>query len=300
MPITPDVSEPPHLAGVTHHWANVDGLRMHWAEAGDPAAPTIVLVHGWPQHWFAWRHQIPDLARDFHVIAPDLRGHGWTDAPATGYEKAQLARDVLGLLDHLDVEEFDLVGHDWGGWTGFLLCLDAPDRVRSYVSLNIPTPFQKVRPSSLATLWRFWYQPIVAAPVLGPAAIRNKKLMWFLLRHWATVAPPTPADEEANANFAEVLAQPDRARASSLVYRTFLTRELPALLRGRHLDQRLVTRTLILLGTGDPTMSPATFTGHEDHVDDLTIEFVEDCGHFIAEERPELVTARIRAHIGTP
>ncbi len=87
----------PEVEGVEHRWATVNGFRMHYAEAGE--GEPAILQHGWPQHWWAWRHQIGPLAERYRVIVPDLRGYGWSDAPRSGYEKARLAADVLALMD---------------------------------------------------------------------------------------------------------------------------------------------------------------------------------------------------------
>ena len=89
----------PELPGVEHRFVDAGGLRTHVAEAGE--GEPLLLLHGWPQHWWCWRDLIPALAPHYRVIAPDLRGHGWTDAPPGGYEKEQLASDVLALVDAL-------------------------------------------------------------------------------------------------------------------------------------------------------------------------------------------------------
>ncbi|MGB0097898.1 MAG: alpha/beta fold hydrolase [Solirubrobacteraceae bacterium] len=93
------MGDPPPLPGVQHRSVNAGGLRTHVALAGPEDAPPILLVHGWPQNWWAWRQVIPPLAEHFRVIAPDLRGHGWTEAPQSGYEKEQLASDLVAVLD---------------------------------------------------------------------------------------------------------------------------------------------------------------------------------------------------------
>src|SRR3954447_3633435 len=110
----------PAVPGVTHRQIEVGTLSVHVAEAG--VGEPLVLLHGWPQHWYCWRRVVPLLADEYHLIMPDLRGHGWTDAPSGGYDKAQLATDLFGLLDALGLQQVSLVGHDWGGWTGFLAC----------------------------------------------------------------------------------------------------------------------------------------------------------------------------------
>ncbi|MCW2564729.1 MAG: putative hydrolase or acyltransferase of alpha/beta superfamily, partial [Mycobacterium sp.] len=91
--------ELPQLDGVEHRFLDLPGLRMHVAEAG--SGEPLLLLHGFPQHWWAWRKVIPALAERYRVICPDLRGAGWTDAPADGYTSDQLTADILGLLDAL-------------------------------------------------------------------------------------------------------------------------------------------------------------------------------------------------------
>ncbi len=131
-------STPPPLDGVVHTDVRVDGVRWHVATAGD--GPPVLLVHGWPQHWWMWRKVIPDLARDHRVIVPDLRGSGWSDAPAGDYSKAGLARDLDRLLGELGVDSCTVVGHDWGALVGWALGAWHPDRVRTLTVLSVPHP----------------------------------------------------------------------------------------------------------------------------------------------------------------
>lgn len=102
------------VAGVHQRHVSVNGVRLHVAEAGH--GPPLILLHGWPQHWWCWRHVIPRLAAERRVLAPDLRGWGWSDAPDDGYAKATFAADILALMDAEHLDRVDLVGHDWGGF----------------------------------------------------------------------------------------------------------------------------------------------------------------------------------------
>jgi pimeloyl-ACP methyl ester carboxylesterase len=139
---------------------------MHVAEAGE--GPPLLLVHGWPQHWWMWRDLIGPLAEDHRVICPDLRGFGWTEAPPEGYDPEVFANDLANLLEALEIGgPVDLVGHDWGGWTGFMLSLFHPERVRRYLALNVYHPFVALSPRALASAWRFWYQLVIGAPSIG-------------------------------------------------------------------------------------------------------------------------------------
>src|SRR5918995_6009106 len=131
----------PQLEGVDHHFVELPGLHMHVAEAG--SGEPVLLLHGFPQHWWEWRKIIPGLAERYRVICPDLRGAGWTDAPADGYARDQLLADVVALLDALEIDRVRLIGHDFGGILGLLLCLRQPERVRCYLGLGTPHPYIK-------------------------------------------------------------------------------------------------------------------------------------------------------------
>src|SRR4051794_19521999 len=119
-----DAAALPDAEGVAHHRIQAGGLGWHVAEAG--SGPPLVLLHGWPQHWWMWRRVLPALAARFRVVVPDLPGQGWTDAPPGAYAKEALATQVLALLDALGLDHVRLVGHDWGGYVAWLLALRAP------------------------------------------------------------------------------------------------------------------------------------------------------------------------------
>ena len=136
---------------------------MAEAGSGDP----LVLLHGWPQHWYAWRKLIPTLAESYRVICPDLRGFGWSDAPPDGYEKDQFATDLLATLDALELGRVRLVGHDWGGFAGWLAAMREPKRFERYVCMDIITPWLKMPKLTPATVGRLSYQFLIMTPLLG-------------------------------------------------------------------------------------------------------------------------------------
>jgi pimeloyl-ACP methyl ester carboxylesterase len=284
----------PHVEGVEHRFLDVGGLWLHVAEAGD--GEPLLMLHGWPQHWYEWRHQIPELSKRYRVICPDFRGFGWSDAPAVGYDKETLAADIVKLLDALHLDKVKLVGHDWGGWAGFLLCMQHPERVERFVALNIPPPWGKVDLQSLRSLWRFWYQYLLASPLLGEWILRHTDFVRLILTGGSS-SQRIWSDAELAA-FIEPLREPKRAKASVQLYRTFLLREFPQIARGRYRRFRLETPTLLLFGVEDLAISTSMLRGYEPFVDDMTLELVPDTGHFIAEEQPELVTRRTLEFFG--
>jgi pimeloyl-ACP methyl ester carboxylesterase len=289
------VSRPfPSVEGVEHRYVEAGGLRFHIAEAG--SGEPLVMLHGWPQHWYEWRHQIPELAKRYRVICPDLRGFGWSDAPPTGYDKETLARDMVNVLDALGLDRVKLIGHDWGGWCGFLICLEHPERIERFMALNIPPPWGKTDLRTFAAIWRFWYQGLLATP-LGRWVLENRPgFVGYMLRGTSTNKEAF-SDDELDA-FTEPLREPARANATVQLYRTFLLREFSKIARGAYAGKRLTTPTLLLFGTQDFAISPAFLRGYEPYVEDFTLELVPDAGHFIEEEKPQLVTERALEFFG--
>jgi pimeloyl-ACP methyl ester carboxylesterase len=282
----------PLVPGVTHRTVDAAGIRFHVAEAGE--GDPVVLLHGWPQHWYAWRKVIPLLAPDRRVICPDLRGFGWSDAPPGRYHMRTLAADMLALLDALELEQVDLVAHDWGAWAGYRLCLDHPERIRHYVALNMITPWpDPPSPRALLGLWRLWYQAVLATPGLGTTLLRRTDFVRRLITTGA-VHPDAWADEDLEA-FESVLREPARAKASSRLYRTFLLRQAGPYLAGENRGRRLTVPTVHLHGTRDLALDHRRLGDWERWADDMSLELRDDSGHFIAEELPEVVAARARA-----
>lgn len=281
----------PAVAGVQHRVVSVNGVRFHLAEAGQ--GEPLLMLHGWPQHWYEWRHLIGALREDYHMICPDLRGFGWSDAPASGYEKERLVDDIVGIMDALDLDRVQLIGHDWGGWIGFLLCLRQPDRIACFLALGILHPWQRLNLTLLRNLWRFGYQGIIASPLMGAWLVRHPGLIGWLVR-WDSAKREQWCEQDLRW-YTELLQDPARARASVLLYRTFLLREALPVLRGRYRDARLQVPTLVLAGARDLTVPPALLRGYQPHVDDMAVEVVPNAGHFLPEERPALVAERARA-----
>lgn len=283
----------PAIPGVTHHVAHVNGIRMHYAEAG--SGEPLVLIHGFPQNWYMWRDVIPELSKHYRVIVPDMRGAGWSDAPAAGYGKEQLADEMAAFMDAVGAPRARVMAHDWGGYVGFMLGLRHPEKVERYIALNIATPWPTKQ--ALPDVWRLAYQPILAAPVLGAALLRSKTFIRTMLE---TVAHRDRWSDRDVEMFAAPYRSPAHAAAGSAMYRTFLSRELLPWAQGTHRSSRLEPRTLLLVGERDPIIRPSVVAGFQHHARDMTAEFVPGAGHFLAEEQPEALVARALEFFRTP
>src|SRR5215471_13220996 len=142
-----------------HHTADVGGLRLHYVVAG--AGPLVVFLHGFPEFWYSWRHQLPALAEaGFRAVAPDLRGYNESDKPVRvrNYRIDLLARDVAGLIAALGQRRAVVVGHDWGGAIAWWLAMRRPEVVERLVILNAPHPAMMLRElANPFQLLRSWY-----------------------------------------------------------------------------------------------------------------------------------------------
>ncbi|HZU60435.1 MAG TPA: alpha/beta hydrolase [Solirubrobacteraceae bacterium] len=281
----------PEVTGVAHSYPETSRVRLHVAQAG--AGPPLVLLHGWPQHWYEWRDLIPPLSERYRVICPDLPGFGWSGTPEHGYDKETLARDILALLDQLGIERCYLAGHDWGGWIGFLICQLAPERVERYLALNIALPF--ARPGNPLGLWRLWYQWVLGAPLLGQRTAHWISQHPATMTRWAGAQRAWSQDEAES--FLGQFSEPARARATVALYRSFQLVDLPKVVRGKYRRLGLTTPSLVLHGVRDQVVRPGNLRA-DGAATDLTVELVENSGHFIVDEQPELVLARAQEFFG--
>lgn len=284
----------PEVEGVRHRFVDADGLAVHIAEAGDEDAPPILLLHGWPQHWYVWRGLFERLSPHFRLIAPDLRGFGWTEAPGEGYDGNTFASDQVALLNSLKIEAASVIGHDWGGWTAFLLGIEHPDRIERMVVCNSPHPWPRIEPSLLLESWRSWYAVVNATPVVGKWVSQSSRIASLLLGH-GNIGNPFPDGFEI---FLGQFRDPARADASMKLYRHYLRIFFSALRRGGAFrSKRLSVPTLLLFGAQDRYVSPRLLPGYEAHADDMELELVSDSGHNLVDEKPDLVARRALAFL---
>lgn len=282
----------PDVAGVEHHELIVRGLRTHVATAGPPGGRPVVLQHGWPQHWYEWRHLIGPLAdAGYRVIVPDFRGFGWSEYPPDeDFLKETLVDDLIALLAELGHSRVLYVGHDWGAWVGWLLCLREPRLVERAVLLSVrsPIPPDQIDPAALSRLARLWYQLVLGAPLPRPV-----KLSFF--RRMGDVVGGETGDFEA---YLRVLEQRSVIRATMLLYRQFVTRELAPLIAGRYRGKRITVPVRFLVGDRDLLYEEGIEQEPAEHVDDYAGEVLPGVGHFIPEEAPDLVRERVLAFFG--
>ncbi|SDW77129.1 Pimeloyl-ACP methyl ester carboxylesterase [Amycolatopsis xylanica] len=270
----------PELEGVSHRWVEANGVRLHVAEAGK--GEPVVFLHGFPEHWHAWRHLVPKLSGQYRCVLLDMRGFGWSDAPRGGYGTKTRVADVLAVLDELGLDRVRLVGHEWGAWTGFFACLRAPERFSHFLALNIIHPWP-LHHLLVPRVWRFWYTTLLELPGIGRWSQRLGFARWLLRKGF----PAGP--DESIEEFAAHAERPERARAGEALHRAFILGDIPKLVLNLNHKHRLTVPTVLLGGERDFVFSPKALPGGDRHADDLRLEIVPEAGHYLHEERPDLV-----------
>jgi pimeloyl-ACP methyl ester carboxylesterase len=296
-----NVSSLPVLEGVEHRFVDLGGgVTIHVADAGPADGAPVMLVHGFPQNWWEWHELIGPLAADgYRVLCPDLRGAGWSSAPKDRYLKNDMADDLAAVIDRLEVGPVRLVAHDWGGPVAFIMMLRHPQKVTGFFGLNTNAPWGRFDLAMVRHLWRFWYQIIgpMALPVIGPRLISDPKAR-YARRLTGWVGAGFRLAEDDLALYVDRMRQPGHAVAGSRWYRTFQNREaLRWLVRGEFNDTRVDVPVRWLHGMGDPAITPTLLRGYADRIKDFRIETVEGAGHWIVEQRPDLVLDRLRAFL---
>ena len=269
----------------THRTVAVNGFRMHYVTAG--SGFPLVFLHGWPQSWYEWRKIIPPLAGRFTVVAPDLRGLGDSERPLTGYDKRTLASDVYGLVRALGFDKIGLAGHDWGGAVAFYLAYDHPEVVERLMILDmIPGLGRTGDKIDLQLARRFWHVFFHAGmPDLAERLVRAD-VAGYLSHFYTSTAynySPNVFSEEDIAEYVRVYSAPGALRAGFEYYRTALDEDLAS-----------------LAGCTRKLAQPVLAWGGEMFLGDIVPAWrevaerveggqVKECGHFIAEEKPQLV-----------
>ncbi len=272
---------------LTHHTAEVNGIKMHYVEAGE--GPPLVLLHGFPETWYAWRHQLPALASQYRLIAPDLRGYGATDKPAAGYDKRTMANDVLALMKHCGFESAAIVGHDRGARVATRFAKDHPQAVERLVVMdNIPTRiiYERMDAEIVRGHWFFLFNSVQDLP---EALIEGREEIWlrYIFATWCY--NPELFTSEDIAVYTQAYSQAGGLRGAFSDYRA--AKEDVAQDQ-QDSDVLISCPTLVLWGedfsSGGKMWDFREIWGKMGS--NLTFVSIPQCGHLPHEEKPEVVT----------
>jgi pimeloyl-ACP methyl ester carboxylesterase len=277
-----------------HRWVSANGIRLHVAEAGD--GPLLVLLHGFPQFWWAWRHQMPALAAaGYRVVAPDLRGYGASDKPPRGYDVPTLADDVVGLVRALGYQRAHLVGHDWGGLLALTVAVQEPGVVDRLALLGTAHPLALRDRIAAVTGGQ-----LAAIRLMGAFQLPWRPERWLvaddaaavgrLLRDWGGPGYPDAEAEQRYRQAMQILFVPNRA--FEYFRWAFRSRVRP----DGHRYTRMMAvpppvATLQIHGVLDRWVLPGTARASGRYLSaPYEWHLLPDVGHFVAEEAADQVT----------
>ena len=270
-----------------HHHADLGDVRLHYVTEG--SGFPVVLLHGWPQSWYEWRHIIPGLAERFQVIAPDLRGLGDSSRPAGGYDKKTVGGDIWRLVHNvLGLSEFYLVGHDWGGPTAYAVASAHPEAVRKLAILDVTIPGDGS--PNISQGGRRWHHAFHQTLDLPEALIAGREeiyLGWFYRNYGAR-----PLDDAEIAEYLRTYRQPGALRAGFSYYRAIPTdiTDNAAKIAARF---KLPMPVLALGGDRSWGRGMEVVESLRRVASDVRGGVIENCGHWMPEEQPEALLRQL-------
>lgn len=274
----------------THHTFRHGGVDLHYVTGG--GGPAAVLLHGWPQTWLEWRRAMPLLAARYTVIAPDLRGMGDSSKPEAGYDLATLAGDVRSLLSSLGVDKARVVGHDLGGPVAYALAALHPGLVERLAVVEAPLPGVSV-PGLAEETERYWHMGFHQAPDVPEALIAGRERMyltWFFktFAYDKAAVGPEEIDE-----YVRCYSAPGGLRAGLAYYR-----HLPVWAGQVAEWARTKLTTPVLALGGEMVLGDLPLRLMREVASDVRGGVVPNCGHWVAEERPDYLADQLLEFFG--
>jgi epoxide hydrolase 4 len=282
---------------IRHGYAQVGDVRLHYAECGE-GPRLVLLLHGFPECWYSWRHQLKPLARaGFRAVAPDLRGYNLSDKPgrAEDYKINRLVDDVTGLVRHFGERDAAVVGHDWGAAVAWAVAQQYPDYVRRLAALQVPPPAVWAKNLTLRQLLRSWYMFFFQLPRVPEWWIRRDDFERLGKMFRATSRPGTFTDADVGF-YKSALKEPGALTAAINYYRanlgSFLKRRPDG--RATSRQERVRVPTLFVFGERDMAILPETAAGVADFIDAPYTEIrLARANHWVQQEYPTEVNAAL-------
>ncbi len=295
----PSALSKPGDLDVTHRYADLGDVRLHYVEAG--TGPLTIMLHGFPEFWYTWRHQIPALARaGYHAVAPDMRGYNLSDKPKSvgDYRIELLARDVARLIRACGAERATVIGHDWGAGVAWQFAMNYPNMLDRLVIINVPHPLQLLR--GLRT-WRqlkkSWYIFFFQLPWIPEALLSAGN---FAMVRQIFRSDPVRADAFTDEDidwYVGALSLPGALTGGINYYRA-LFRQNP-ITTSRSL-KRIDAPVLVIWGELDRFLGAELAEPDREWVPNLRVERLSDVSHWVQVDQPKVVNKLLLEFLQEP
>ena len=277
-----------------HAYITTNGVKLHYVTQGE--GDLMLMLHGFPEFWYSWRHQIPEFAKNYKVVALDLRGYNDSDKPAdkSAYVMDEFIRDVEGVIKGLGYDKCILVGHDWGGAIAWNFAYAHPEMVERLIILNLPHPAK------------------FAEGMRNPQQLLRSSYMFFFQIPWlpefliqsSDYQPIETAIKGMAVNKSAITKEDLEAYKDAAAKRGAMTATLNYY---RNIFQQRMTSqdwsvlevpTLMIWGEKDTALGKELTYGTEAYVRDFQIKYIPDCSHWVQQEQPQLVNQDMREFLG--
>jgi len=273
---------------------STNGINLHYVSRGE--GKLMLMLHGFPEFWYSWRYQIEEFAKNYRVVALDLRGYNYSDRPSarSAYKMEEFIKDIEGVIKGLGYENCILVAHDWGGAIAWSFAYERREMVEKLIVMNIPHPllFQKGL-KSYRQLLRSWYIFFFQLPLLPELYLRqnNYERIGTIFTDMAVDKSAFSAEDiEAYKNAA---ARPGALTAMLNYYRNIF-KGLFAKQEANKMNFVLEIPTLMIWGEADTALGKELTYGTEEYVKNLQIKYIPNCSHWVQQEKPDLVNQYMR------
>jgi pimeloyl-ACP methyl ester carboxylesterase len=283
-------------SSVRHGYAQVGDVRLHYAESGS-GERLVILLHGFPECWYSWRHQLQALGERYRVVAPDMRGYNLSDKPKglENYRIGKLADDVTGLIRHLGAREAAVVGHDWGAVVAWAVAQHYPDYVWKLAALQVPPPAVWAKNMTLRQFLRSWYMFFFQLPSIPEWWISRDDFSGLEKMLRKTSRPGTFGDADL-AVLKAAMREPGALTGSINYYRANLGAQLRRRFGGKQYtkQERIRVPTLFVYGERDFAIIPETVRGVAAYIDASYREVrLARSNHWVQQEYPAEVNAAL-------
>jgi pimeloyl-ACP methyl ester carboxylesterase len=284
---------------IKHEYAQIGSVRLHYVRAGI-GDRLVLLLHGFPECWYSWRHQILALAGDrYTVVAPDLRGYNLSDKPprVEDYEVRHLVDDITGLIRHLGHTEAAVIGHDWGAGVAWAVAFRHPEYVWKLGALQVPPGGAWRRNLTIRQFLASWYMLFFQLPRLPEWFISRNNFAGLRDAFRKTTARPNVFTDDEIEVYVEAMRQPGALTAALNYYRANFWGRFVRRRSDKHGtgDAKVKVPTLFIYGEKDTAVLPSTVRGVGDFVDAPYTEVrIPEAAHWIQQEASEKVTDGIR------
>ncbi len=272
-----------------HDYINTNGVNLHYVTQG--SGPLMLMLHGFPEFWYSWRHQIPEFSSDFKVVAPDLRGYNDSDKPASqsAYVMNEFVKDVKGIIHGLGYDSCVLVAHDWGGGIAWNFAYTYPEMVERLIIMNHPhyAKFSKGFQTPQQLL-RSWYVFFFQLPVIPELYLQAQDYQFIENAFKGMAINKSVFSEEVIDAYKNAAAKPGALTAMINYYRNIFSQF------SNHNWSVLEVPTLMIWGEEDTALGKELTYGTEAYVDDFQIKYIPNCSHWVQQEQPELVNRYMR------